>query len=115
MSSSLTNRLRPLLAAVAAATFSMLGGCGGPMPPAEAPSVTAPVYVGEITVVNRESNFVLIDVSGRSSPPDPGTELTAISEAGEGSRLKVSPERKRPFVTADVLSGNPKRGQRVYR
>ncbi len=105
----------PPLSALAAAVLALLCACGGPTPPAEQPSVTAPVYVGEVTVVNRDSNFVLINVSGRSSPLEPGTDLTAIAEDGEATRLKVSAERKRPFVTADVVSGNPKRGQRVYR
>ncbi len=82
---------------------------------AKTPAVTAPTYVGEIAVVNLVGKFVLIELRATGAPPEAGTPLTAITEAGESVRLKVTAERKRPFVSADILSGEPARGQRVYR
>ncbi len=90
-------------------------GCGTMPVKDRNPAITAPVYVGSISVVNTESHFVLIDLSGTAAPLANGTDLTAISAAGVAARLKVTPEKKRPFVTADIVSGTPKRGERVYR
>lgn len=92
----------------------LIASCGMPPVP-KAPSIAAPVYVGTVAIVHREPHYVLIDLSGTSSPPESGTELTAIAATGEASRLKVTPERKHPFVSANVMSGEPKKGERVYR
>jgi hypothetical protein len=74
-----------------------------------------PAYVGEISVLNRDAHFVLVDVSPTMSPPPPASELTARNAEGvESARLKVTPENKRPFIAADIVSGSPKRGDRVY-
>ncbi|MFL6528855.1 MAG: hypothetical protein ACJ8KX_00155 [Chthoniobacterales bacterium] len=118
MRARLTNRVSGVgLRLAAVALGILLAACGSGKSPTknETPSVTAPVYVGSISSVSRESHFVLIDLSATSAPPVVGTELTAISASGEASRLKVTAERKRPFVTADIVSGEPKRGERVYR
>jgi hypothetical protein len=115
MNSSLTNRRALLrIASLAVAIMSLLA-CVGPTPPAEAPATAAPVYVGAIDSVNREKNTVTIDLNSESSPPEPGSDLTAIASSGEATRLKVTAEAKRPRVSASVVSGSPKRGQRVYR
>jgi hypothetical protein len=116
MIASLTKRFshaRRVALTLAAASY--LSACGGPAPPAEAPSVAAPVYVGSIETVNRESNSVTISPSGEGSPPAAGTDLTAIAASGEATRLKVSADRKRTRLSATVVSGTPKRGQRVYK
>jgi hypothetical protein len=118
MRARLTNRysgVRLRLAGLALAVLLVACGSRDLAKKNKTPSVTAPVYVGSISSVNRESHFVLIDLSGTAAPPDAGTELTSISAGGEASRLKVTPERKRPFVTADIVIGEPKRGERVYR
>jgi hypothetical protein len=117
MRNRLTNGCCPAVTCVLAlGALLSLGACAGKKSkPEEKPAITAPVYVGSIAVVNRESHFVLIDLSGTVAAPEVGTELTAISPAGEASRLKVTPERKRPFVAADIVTGTPKRGERVYR
>ena len=113
---SLTKGLRHArLPGFTAALASLLGACGGPLPPAESPGTTAPVYVGAIEAVNREKNTVMIDLKSESSPPQPGTDLTAIASSGEATRLKVTADAKRPGISATVVSGSPKRGQRVYR
>jgi len=117
MCACLTNRYLPgFLASFLIAISLICAGCGGKTGKHDEKSATtAPVYIGQIEVVNRESHFVLIDLSGTATAPEPGTPLTAISSSGEAVRLKVTPERKRPFVSADIVSGEPKRGQRVYR
>jgi hypothetical protein len=85
--------------------------------PAKRPGskISAPVFVGEIAMINQGTGFVLVDISSASSPPPPASELTTRNADGvETSRLKVTPENKRPFIAADIVSGSPKRGDRVY-
>ncbi len=100
---------------LATSTALAVTSCGRLPTDLAKPAVTAPVYVGEVTTVNRKANFVLIRLGGTATAPAAGTELTAISASAESVQLKVSAERKRPFVTADILRGTPKPGERVYR
>jgi hypothetical protein len=75
--------------------------------------------LGEIVLVNEVAGFVLVDV-GPYIPPD-GEALKAFApevqpgETGESAVLTVSIERARPFVVADIVSGEPARGDVVYR
>lgn len=116
MSFCLTNpRCSAGLRGLASLLLLAAAGCSTTSVKEAKPAIAAPVYVGSISVVNTESHFVLIDLSGTAPPLETGTDLTAISAAGVAARLKVTPEKKRPFVTADIVSGTPKRGERVYR
>ena len=75
------------------------------------PAPTGPVTVGVITLVNEELGFVLID---SSLSVEPGTALHALSETSEETALlKVSAEKKPPFMIADVVKGTPHPGDRV--
>ncbi|MBL9117219.1 MAG: hypothetical protein JNJ83_19590 [Verrucomicrobiaceae bacterium] len=69
--------------------------------------------VGAVDLVNTEQNFVLIHNPDRRTWPV-GTELVAETVDGmEVAKLKVSPERMGTFLTADIVSGNPEKGQIV--
>ncbi len=77
---------------------------------------TLPAAVGEIAIVNLAQRFVLIDVQRARLLPAIGAELKAEDATGmESARLKVTPERRHPFITADIVSGTPARGEKVYR
>jgi len=116
MTARLTNyRSSAGLCLPALVVLFLFASCSEKAPVAKKPAMTAPVYVGDISVVDLKSKFVLIALSGTATAPEAGTYLTSISAAGESRRLKVTPERKRPFVTADIVGGEPKRGERVYR
>jgi len=79
-------------------------------------SLPAPAYIGDVAVINFSSKFVLIDTSSGISPAVRDMELTVRNLEGiETARLKVTPEGKRPFIAADIVSGTPSRGERVYR
>ncbi len=67
-----------------------------------------PVVIGMIDMVNPEQRFVLIRMATTLAIP-PGTELSTTTQKGEAVKLKVSPEHKGSFLTADILSGNPER------
>ena len=102
-----------------AGLFSLFGvtGCAPKAPPTPPASAHAsrPEVVGEITVVDEEKHFVLIDLEANLYVPPPDTPLQAIGPSGKVAHLKASPEQKRPFIAADILDGNPAVGDEVTR
>lgn len=69
--------------------------------------------VGTISLVNPESNFVLVD-SGSLPSPAMGASAQARAADGSLSELRVTEVRKRPFVIADIVNGTPHVGDRVF-
>lgn len=69
--------------------------------------------VGTITLVNEEARFVLID-GGVLPPASAGAALKCFSNGTETGVLTVSPERKPPFIIADIVKGAPHRGDEVF-
>ena len=88
-------------------------GCA-PQQPKVAPAITAPRPIGEVAMVNTPARFVLIDHGPAMNLPAAGTELVIRGDNGETARVKVAAERKRPFITADIMSGTPSQGDRAY-
>jgi hypothetical protein len=74
----------------------------------------APERVGVIVLVNGETRFVLIDTS-TGVIPDPGTALKALRQDAQVAVLKCGDVQRRPFVIADIVSGEPARGDVVFR
>ncbi len=68
--------------------------------------------VGNVDMVNGEQKFILIH-SPERVPLAAETVLTTQGEAGDTGRVKVSPERKGSYLTADIVSGHPKKGDAV--
>ncbi|MDB6172233.1 MAG: hypothetical protein JWL59_1544 [Chthoniobacteraceae bacterium] len=69
-------------------------------------------FYGTIALVNEESRFVLIEAGYNTAPAD-GTLLKSFRGETESADLSVSPERRRPFVIADIVRGTPQKGDRV--
>ena len=70
--------------------------------------------VGEVVYISPDLGFVLIK-SSYASRISTGTEMRGrTSEGAEACTLRCSPERKRSFIVADILSGSPKVGYAVY-
>jgi hypothetical protein len=76
------------------------------------PEVGAMTSVGSIEMVNPESKFVIVRL-GSNAPIPADTTLTAVSPTGTVCKLKVTPERKGIFATADIVEGEPHRGDTV--
>lgn len=71
------------------------------------------IPVGTIHLVDPSGKFVLIR-SSRFLQLEPGMVLTIHGNGGmETARVKVSPARKGQFLTADILSGNPRVGEQT--
>lgn len=62
--------------------------------------------VGVVEMVNPEQNYVLINCEQRLNLA-PGTEIIAQNTDGTRVKLKVTPERKGNYITADITEGVP--------
>lgn len=81
-----------------------------PEAPIKAP-LPPPVAIGHVSLVNEVVGFVLVETP---ATPETGTELQTRNLAGEvTSLLKVSQEKRPPFVIADVMKGKPHVGEVV--
>ena len=69
--------------------------------------------VGKITVVNVQDAFVLIDSSGRPTPPA-GARLRSYTGPVESAELKTSDVQRRQLSVADIVSGTPLQGDEVF-
>jgi len=106
------------LAITGAIGFSIaFGGCRlNPNPERTAArAAEQPVAVGEVALVDEANRFVLIDLASSLYVPEPGVLLRAKNASGKTARLKTAAERKRPFVAADIVDGEPKVGDQVVR
>lgn len=81
--------------------------------PAAAKNEDVAHLIGTVAMVNPEQRFVLIRTQGKV-PMSAGQELTVLDSSGAESKIKVSPEKKLDFLTADILSGNPSVGGMVF-
>lgn len=72
-----------------------------------------PLWIGTITMVNHENHFVLID-SNAFYAVVPGKQLSCISQNRETGKVTISKDKNPPFFIADITSGSPQVGDRVY-
>lgn len=71
------------------------------------------IPVGTIHMVDPAGRFVLIR-SSRTFQAETGTEMTSYASGGVATaRFQVSPARKGAFLTADIVDGNPEKGEQV--
>ena len=105
--------LRPQSLLLAALCLSLAACATHPAVPQASikPPAPLPVAIGRVSLVNEELGFVLIDTQ---ETPETGTELqTRANDGQETARLRVSVEKKRPYIIADILKGKPLPGQVV--
>jgi hypothetical protein len=69
--------------------------------------------MGSIYLVDAKQGFVLIQVGTAQGMPEEA-ELIAVTAVGETARLRLTPERRRNLIAADIVSGTPVRGQSVF-
>lgn len=68
--------------------------------------------LGKVLVVKDKMEFVLVDI-GTAPAPAAGTILLAYTDANPSAELAVSSFQKRPYLIADIVSGEPKMGDTV--
>jgi len=103
------NKVRFILLFVASA---VLCACAAPQKKA-AQGIPQPHMVGTVAFVNQTAGFVLVDV-GTLYMPGAGKALKCYSGGQETAELSTTPERKIPFITADIVKGTPSQGDQVF-
>jgi hypothetical protein len=78
------------------------------------PPPLQPQRVGTITLVNEDSRFVLIDI-GSGFVPAEGTALKSFGDSVAPAVLAVGDVRRRGLIVADIVSGEPRKGDTVFR
>lgn len=82
----------------------LLPSCKSAKEPKKDSKVT---LIGFVEMVNPEQNYVLIRCE-QLFALSAGTELTALDATGSVSKLRLTPERKGRYLTADIVSGQPR-------
>lgn len=70
--------------------------------------------IGVVKMVNADDHFVLIDAVSYQGL-EPGTLLVCITSRQETANLRMSSLRNPPFLIADITSGTPAPGDRVFK
>jgi len=81
----------------------------GPKPP----RASALTSVASVYSVNPAGNFAILESMAAASML-PGTRLAVIQDGVVMSILRVTPDRRPPFLIADIVSGEPQRGEALY-
>jgi hypothetical protein len=72
-----------------------------------------PRLVGRVAMVNEEGHFVLVACEALRTPQE-GTALKAMRGGTETGILNENAERRGAYVTADIVTGTPTRGDQVF-
>lgn len=80
---------------------------------AKPPVAQQPRLVGVIKMVNLDDKYVLVDAVTQSAAP--GDLLICITNQKETANLRMSPLKNPPFLIADIASGTPAVGDRVFK
>lgn len=78
------------------------------------PTALPPQWTGVIRMVNAPEHFVLVEASAISSA-EPGETYLAINKGAETATLRMTSLKNPPFLIADIISGNPSPGEKIYR
>jgi hypothetical protein len=81
--------------------------------PKPKPLEQVPKLVGVISMINTDGQFVLIE-SNRTAELGAGTALKCFRDSVETGVLAVGKERRGIYVTADIVKGEPQRGDQVF-
>lgn len=80
-------------------------------PAADAKAATAPA-TAKVVMVNKEMKFVVLEFSS-SSIPVAGSQLSLYRAKERVATIKATEPMKPPLVTADILDGEPRKGDEV--
>jgi hypothetical protein len=81
---------------------------------AKPPQAQVPRLIGVIKTVNTDDRFVLIDATAFQGA-EAGELLVSIRDNKETANLRMSSLKTPPFLIADIASGNPSPGDRVFK
>lgn len=94
--------------------LSWMGKVSGLIPKkGKPPAATTPQWAGSIRMVNTAEQFVLIE-SGAIAAAVPGETYLAVGSGSETATLRMTNLKNPPFLIADIVSGNPSPGDKIY-
>ena len=110
-----TEKMATLTISMAAAAMAIIActGCAStqglrdPLPPSPAPLIAT--QFGEVVSVNRTDGYVVVECAVL---PKEGEELTLYQGNGQTGRVKINRYISGSFAAADVLEGEPEKGDR---
>jgi hypothetical protein len=95
--------------------FSLFGSIPNLLPrKAKPPQAQVPRLIGVVKTVNSEDRFVLIDATTFRGA-EAGDLLICIRDQKETANLRMSTLKNPPFLIADIASGIPSPGDRVFK
>jgi hypothetical protein len=68
---------------------------------------------GKVSMVNTAGKFVLLECDAWGAPAE-GTALKSLRYGAETAILAASKERRGSYVVADIVKGEPQRGDEVF-
>jgi hypothetical protein len=77
------------------------------------PAASTPNWIGTVKAVSERRDYVLVDSLNYQNPV-PGAILTTVGVESETGSVRVSDDRDPPFFIADIVSGTPAPGDRLY-
>ncbi|MFA7343431.1 MAG: hypothetical protein WC003_03915 [Terrimicrobiaceae bacterium] len=93
---------------------TILGKIPNPFPRKQKPpTAVPPQWIGVIRMVNSAENFVLVE-SGAISSAIPGETYLAVGKGVETATLRMTSLKNPPFLIADIVSGSPSQGDKIY-
>lgn len=102
---------RPFLASA----FSWLGSVPTLSPrKSRPPPAQVPRLIGVVKMVDKDDRFVLIDATTFQAA-EAGDLLVCIRDHKETANLRMGSLKNPPFLIADIASGNPSPGDRVFK
>lgn len=93
--------------------FATVFGIFKPRKKNNPPAAEAVQWIGEIRMVNAAGNFVLLESTSPVAPV-PGEKYLAVNSDAETAVLRMTALRNHPFLIADIISGTPSTGDRIY-
>jgi hypothetical protein len=78
------------------------------------PPAQVPRLIGVVKMVDRDDRFVLIDAATLQGATA-GDLLVCIRDQKETANLRMGNLKNPPFLIADIASGNPSPGDRVFK
>ncbi|MFZ4598012.1 MAG: hypothetical protein ACOYNN_05145 [Terrimicrobiaceae bacterium] len=77
------------------------------------PVALPPQWAGTIRMVNAGENFILIETNALAEIV-PGEVYTAVANGAETATVRMTALRNPPFLIADILTGSPSEGEKIY-
>lgn len=94
--------------------FGWLAPLGRIFPKKERPpAAVPPQWSGTVRMVNTAEKFVLVESNG-TLPLLPGENYLSVADGRETATLLMTSLRNPPFQIADLVSGTPAAGEKIY-